>query len=122
MKKVFSTIILLFCISGCVSTNNSINKVAGQGHLIGKNSDSLRVLIRKIDNGDILWAGTYKLATNAPITKGTHKVFAMCEFNYSWGQQLIPGEFQLNVKPDTVYHLNGSKSKDGERCNITVNT
>lgn len=90
------------------------------GTLSGTNTDSMRVLIRKIDNGDILWVGTYQLGTEAAIEPGTHQVSLMCEFVYSWGKQLMPGTLTIQVEPGKRYAVTGVAAQDAKSCIVTA--
>jgi len=88
------------------------------GLLAGANTRSLRVLIRTIDDGEILWVGQYQLATNAAIAPGQHKVNVMCEFNYSWGSSMNPGNVVIDVQSGKTYDLTGAPSEGGKDCDV----
>ena len=111
-------LITIFAISGCAS--NTVSRSPGDALLIGENSSSLKVMIRTIDDGEILWVGNYSLGTNAVIAPGEHEVNAMCEFKYSWGTKLVPGNININVQQNTDYELTGRLANDKKSCDLSV--
>ena len=120
MQSKVLTIIILSLIFGCQSTPQ--NAESGKGLLIGEDSSAVKVMIRQIDKGDILWEGNYKLGTTASIEVGNHTVSIMCEFSYSWGKKLSPGTLNIDIKPDTVYNVSGKLSPSGDNCLVVANT
>jgi hypothetical protein len=80
--------------------------------LQGTDTGPLRVLIRQIDDGALLWVGKFKLGTTAVVVPGHHKVNVMCEFRQSWGTELKPGEVTVEADPDRIYDLVGKRSQD----------
>jgi hypothetical protein len=120
MQSKVLTIIILSLMFGCQSTPQ--NAESGKGLLIGEDSSAVKVMIRQIDKGDILWEGNYKLGTTASIEVGNHTVSIMCEFSYSWGKKLSPGTLNIDIKPDTVYNVSGKLSPSGDNCLVVANT
>ncbi|WP_345552578.1 hypothetical protein [Microbulbifer aestuariivivens] len=110
--------ILILTISGCAS--NSVSRAPGDALIIGEDSSSLKVMIRTIDGGEILWVGNYTLGTKASISPGEHNVNAMCEFKYSWGTKLLPGNITINAQPNTDYKITGRLSNDEKSCELSV--
>lgn len=86
--------------------------------LRGADTSSLKVMIRTIDDGEILWAGNYQLGTQAEVAPGQHKINVMCEFRYSWGTKLMPGNVTLDFEPGKTYDLVGAVSSDEKQCEI----
>jgi len=86
--------------------------------LQGTDTESLRVLIRQIDDGALLWVGKFKLGTTAVVVPGHHKIKVMCEFRQSWGTELKHGELTLEAESDRIYDLVGRRSQDGGKCDI----
>lgn len=118
MMKYTAIVTILLIISGWASDAYSRGK--GEAQLIGENSSNLKVMIRTIDNGDILWVGNYKLGTKASVKLGVHNINAMCEFKYSWGTKLVPGDITINIESDAKYKITGQLSKDEKRCELSV--
>jgi len=116
--KTIALIISMLSIASCAS--NSISRKPGDALLIGENSSSLKVMIRTIDEGDILWVGSYTLGTSAIIEPGNHKVNVMCEFKFSWGTKLVPGNIQINTQSNTDYKITGRLSSDEKSCDLSV--
>lgn len=88
------------------------------GQLKGADTESHRVLIRTIDDGEILWAGTYQLGTTATVEPGTRKVNVMCEFIHYWGKEMLPGEVTIKVEAGKTYAL--ERTNDGKQCDVSV--
>jgi hypothetical protein len=108
------------CLAALLLAGSAAFAGEATGTLVGKDSSDLRVLIRSIDNGDILWVGTYQLDTKAKVVAGAHTVSVMCEFNFGFGKELLPGEVSITVEPGKKYNLDGAKAENGNRCTITV--
>ena len=120
MKYRVLIISFLAVLAGCKSTHQATSP--DKGLLVGEDSSIVKVMIRKIDEGEILWAGGYKLGTTAPIAIGNHKVSIMCEFTFSWGKKLLPGNLDIDVKPGIIYKVTGKPSSDEEKCLVSINT
>ncbi|WP_025565249.1 hypothetical protein [Psychromonas sp. SP041] len=78
MQFKFLAIILLSLMSSCQFTPQKVE--SEKGLLIGEDSSNVKVLIRQIDKGEILWTKNYQLGTTASIEIGTHTVSIICEF------------------------------------------
>lgn len=91
-----------------------------EAKLIGESNKNLKVMIRNIDDGEILWVGNYQLGTKASIKPGEHKINAMCEFQYSWGTKIVPGEITINAEAGASYKILGSLSHDETTCELSV--
>lgn len=89
-----------------------------QGLLKGADTKTHRVLIRTIDDGEILWVGTYQLGTEASTEPGTRNVNVMCEFIHDWGKEMTPGDVVIEVEAGKTYALEGKKS--GKKCDVSV--
>lgn len=102
----------------CFGTANSDS---GKAKLHGEDSSSIKVMIRTIDDGEILWVGNYKLDTKAEVVPGSHKINVMCEFRFSWGTKLLPGDITLEFEAGKIYDLVGTASADETRCEVQAN-
>jgi hypothetical protein len=89
--------------------------------LRGEDSKSLKVMIRTVDDGEILWAGNYTLGTKAEVAPGLHKINVMCEFRFSWGTKIMPGDIALDFEAGKTYDLVGTASADDKRCEVKAN-
>lgn len=117
MTRVFFYFMFALSVSGCAS---GPTLEPGKALLQGAETRSLRVMIRTIDDGDILWVGTYQLGTSAFALPGKRKVNVMCEFRGSFMTSLNPGDITIDVEAGRVYDLTGTQSSDGKRCNVEV--
>ncbi len=112
----FIGVVLLFAdsIGNALAADDMVSILAG------KNTKDLRVLIRNIDGGEVLWAKNYTLDTQASIQPGPHQVSVMCEFRHSWGNELLPGNVSLQVEANKTYVLSGIASTDGKTCVVAA--
>ncbi|EIW90569.1 hypothetical protein AGRI_01830 [Alishewanella agri BL06] len=117
MKNI-ALIISILAAASCAS--NSVSRKPGDALLIGENSSTLKVMIRTIDDGEILWVGNYTLGTRAVVAPGEHKVNVMCEFKFSWGIKMVPGNIQINAQSSTDYKITGRLSSDEKSCNLSA--
>jgi hypothetical protein len=120
MRSKFLILFVLALFLGCKSTPQQASP--NEGLLTGEDSSNVKVMIRKIDEGEILWSSGYKLGTTAPIETGQHSVSIMCEFTFPWGTKLLPGTLDIDVKAGTTYQVSGKPSSDGEKCLVSANT
>lgn len=116
-SKLLAAILLV--ISGCAS-NPVISRAPGEALFVGEENPPLKIMIRTIDDGPVLWIGEYKLGTNAFVKPGQHKINVICEIKYSWGAKLIPGNITLDVQPGTDYKISGQLGNDEKKCNLSV--
>ena len=89
-----------------------------QAQLQGTDTSRFRVLIRKIDGGEVLWVGKFKLGTTAVVAPGQHTVEVMCEVHELSREQLRPGRVTLAVEAGRTYDLVGTPSVEGMSCNL----
>ena len=80
----------------------------------------MRVAIKSIDDGEMLWVGMYELATKALVTPGEHKISVACEFSFPGGKEIIHGDVSIDAETGKSYYLTGKKSKTTDRCDIKV--
>lgn len=105
-------------LAGIVAISCARAGEAGQGKLSGTDSSAMRVLIRKIDSGDILWVGRYQLGTEAEIASGAHTVSVMCEFHEPYEMELVPGTLSITVEAGKTYAVTGTRS--GKSCDVSA--
>lgn len=109
---------LAICVLSACASSPIIE--SGKALVIGADTSSLRVMIRTIDDGEILWVGNYTLGTRALVQPGQRKINVMCEFRHSWGAELKPGNVTIDAVAGSTYDLSGSPSSDGKQCNVQV--
>ncbi len=76
---------ILFAVAGPARAEPPVARIEGE------DTPAIRVMIRTIDDGEILWAGPYRLGTTAAVSPGDHTIGVMCEFRAAWGSQITPG-------------------------------
>jgi hypothetical protein len=118
--KIWGGLVIVFgaFLTGCSSLPQPISKADGKSLVQGTDNQSQRVLIRTLDNGDVLWVGQYQLGTEAWLAPGHHTIGVMCEFHNSWGNELSPGNVEIDVLPQHSYQLTGSPK--GQNCVLEV--
>lgn len=109
----------------------------GAALLVGADTAKVRVLIRRIDEGPVLWATPSTLGTRASILPGHHHVQVMCDFKNLVATPLVPSELSNNEVPldvirpgdltleasvGHVYDLLGTLSQDGDRCDVSISS
>ena len=104
-------------VLGCATLPQQIAKADGRVLVQGSKSSFRRVLIRTVDGGGLLWVGGYQLGNEAWLSPGPHKIETMCEFLYSWGTKILPGNtVGIDVEQGGTYSLDGAMSGDGKQC------
>jgi hypothetical protein len=112
---------LAVTLTGCATLPPQIAKSEGKVRVQGTRNSAKRVFIRTLDGGDILWVGGYKLGSEAWLSPGPHRIETSCEFLYSWGTKIFPGNvIEIDVESGMSYHLDGAISQDGERCDVSL--
>lgn len=117
MKNTIRLILVILIFFGTAYAGKEPKKAK----LLGEDSSSLKMMIRTVDDGEILWVGSYKLGTKTEVVPGFHKINVMCEFSFSWGTKLLPGDITHDFESGKTYDLSGTASTDGERCEVQVN-
>jgi hypothetical protein len=107
------------CLSLLVWVSSAL-AAKDEAKLVGASNKNLKIMIRNIDDGEILWIGNYQLGTKASIKPGERKISAMCEFKYSWGTKIVPGEITINAEAGASYKISGSLSDDEATCQLSV--
>ncbi len=92
----------------------------GTVRLVGADTANSKLLIRMIDDGDILWVGKYQLGTRASTTPGPHRVNVMCQFIDPLFTEYKPGNVAIDGKDGETIELSGTPSKDGRSCEVTA--
>lgn len=111
------TVLIAFALAALAP---AVGLAGEKARIEGVDSPTVKVMIRTIDDGDILWAGGYTLGTKASVPPGPHKLSVMCQFHQSWGSRLAPGEVSLDAVAGKVYRLDGAEAPNGGDCAVTV--
>ena len=119
MSSLRSSALAIALVLACTFATRTIADDA-DAQLIGASSPALRVLIRKIDQGPILWDAPLKPATKASISAGEHTISVMCEVHKSGMQMMIPGSITITVEAGRTYDLSGQPDTEKLRCGVTA--
>ncbi len=84
--------------------------------LIGGDNAGMHVLIKRVDDGEILWAHQGALGTRVTITAGQYRVGVMCE----GGAGFLPGELTIDVQPGRTYDLVASAAPGAKSCEVSA--
>ncbi len=110
----------LASLSACSMSSGPTTPPEGKALVAGEDSSSVRVMIRTIDDGDVLWVDNYQLGTSSAVSPGPHKIGVMCEFKHSWGTKINPGEIIVDAQVGRVYELRGAPSADDKKCEVAI--
>lgn len=113
LRAVFAALISALAI-GC-ATQPQPAPAARDATLIGGDNAGMRVFIKRVDDGAILWAYPGALGTRVTITAGQHRVAVMCE-----GGGFLPGELTIDVQPGRTYDLVGSAQPGAKSCEVAA--
>lgn len=94
--------------------------VGGTSLVIGPETGSLRILIRQIDDGPILWIKPGILGPKGAVTPGRHTLHAVCVDTSSKRVRLAYATATVEVQAGRLYDLSGALSPDGTSCNLAV--
>lgn len=115
--RLFGLVAVTASIVGCASQGTAV-RPAANSMLIGVDNSNARVLIKRVDNGPILWAAPNALGSKVTITPGVHKVEVVCEAGGSG--HIVPGNVTIDVQPGRTYDLAGSVAPGTNECNVTA--
>lgn len=111
MKHIAFLIVATFCVS-CSTLPKQYAKSPTRSLVRGESTSNSKVLIRKVDDSDILWVRGYNLGNKIWLEPGTHEVSVMCVTNTSWGSVMGSTEVTVNVDSGAEYLI---KSRPGKR-------
>jgi hypothetical protein len=107
---------LVAIVAGCSTLPQQIEKAEGRVLVKGNNTSAVRVLIRTVDGGDVLWIDGDDLGSEAWLDPGHHSIGVMCRFQSSWGTRVVPGQVEIDVVAGSTTRLDGTIDADGKRC------
>lgn len=117
----FTVLLLVGALAACATLPPQIAKDEGKVLVQGVENAEHRVLIRTVDDSDVLWVKGYALGRDAWVASGPHEIGVMCVFLHDWGTRSLPGgTLSIDVKPGRTYRLGGAVSADGEHCDVTI--
>ncbi len=103
---------LLLCASAVIAEESG----PASAQLVSTVSKGIRVLIRSIDSGPILWDAPLKPATKATAVPGEHQISVMCQIQKSGMMMTLPGTMTLMLEAGRTYDIFGEASPDNRRC------
>ena len=104
MNKIIFLLLIAF-ISGCGSLPQQYSASPTRCLVRGVSTGNSDVLIRCVDDGDILWVRGYHLGHKAWLEPGVHKVSVMCSTSTSWGAYTIGSEVEVDAQLGYTYLL-----------------
>ena len=119
MNSLRSSALPIALVLACTFTTRTIAD-GTDAQLVGASSTALRVLIRRIDQGPILWDAPLKPATKASIAAGEHTISVMCEVHKSGMQMMLPGSITITLEGGRIYDLSGQPDTEKLRCVVTA--
>ena len=113
----------VFCLlfPSCASLPESVKREDGRVLIQGGSKYGTKVLIRSIDDGDILFIHSYELGDRAWVDPGEHDISVMCNSSFPGGYTLAPGDITFEAKPNFDYTIRpASAHGESRRCSIEV--
>ncbi len=120
--KTIFTVAVTLALGVCSSQSFAASTENGKVLVEGPDSASLRIVIRKVDDGPLLWVAKYQMGTKAWVTPGPHKISVMCVFQgpVAGMKEMLPGTAEINAKLGNTYHLVGSKISGQNACTVSA--
>jgi hypothetical protein len=116
LRTALTAIVSLACAA--VSLADELPSASAQ--IRGADTKNLRVLIRTIDDGEILWVAKFKLGTTASVSPGHHRLALMCELHETYGLILKPAKLELDAEAGKTYALTANVTPESKGCEIAV--
>lgn len=114
MKQIALLIAATFCVS-CSTLPKQYAKSPTRSLVRGESTSNSKVLIRKVDDSDILWVRGYNLGNKVWLEPGTHEVSVMCVTNTSWGSVMGSTEVTVNVDSGAEYLIKAIPGKRSDK-------
>ena len=71
----------------------------------GQSSRGAEVLIRSVDDGEILFTRGYELGRRVYVAPGSHKLSVMCRKHFDYGSKLVGSVVTVNAVPGNAYMI-----------------
>ena len=111
-------IALIFAVTfgvGCSALPKEYSKAPTRSLVRGESTPSSNVLIRKVDDGEMLWRGANNLGNDVWLEPGSHKVAVMCVTNTSWGSRMGGAEVVVKVQQGSEYLIKANPMKSSDK-------
>lgn len=106
-------------LAALVAITSAISgEVEPTARIEGVENSTVKVMIRTVDDGEILWVRGYQLGTTTDVLPGTRKINVMGEFRTAWGARLTPGNVTIEAEAGKTYRLNARPGDQG--CDVIV--
>jgi hypothetical protein len=104
MNKLF-ILFAVALVTGCSALPEKYSASASRCLVQGVSSGDRKVLIRSVDDGEVLWVRGYHLGNKVWVEPGVHKLSLMCEGSHSTGKILIGTEVEIEAVAGYTYYL-----------------
>lgn len=111
MKTILAIIALASGVS-CSSIPQQYSNAPGRSLVRGETTSGSRVLIRSVDDGEVLWMRGYSLGDRVWLEPGNHKVSVMCVNDTASGSDMGGTEVKINVQSGAEYLIKARPSKN----------
>jgi hypothetical protein len=112
MKKLLAIIALASGVSCSGSLPAGYSNAPGRSLVKGETTPGSRVLIRSVDDGEILWQRGYSLGDRVWLEPGHHKVSVMCVNDRTSGSDMGGTEVKINVQSGAEYLIKARPLKN----------
>ncbi len=94
---------------------------AGDIRVVGEKRGNVEVLIRTVNDSDVLWTRGYNIGRKVWVGPGENKLSVMCLFKLDWGEKSFPGEVDLVAEKGKRYQvIVDPPSVERQECNVKI--
>lgn len=111
MKTIFAIIALASGVS-CSSIPQQYSSAPGRSLVRGETTSNSRVLIRSVDDGEVLWMRGHSLGDKVWLEPGHHKVSVMCVTDTAFGSDMGGTEVKVHVQSGVEYLIKARPLKN----------
>jgi len=109
MKKIALLLILSLATSVCVAKlPPEYRKYKDRILVQGVSENGVSVLIRKVNDSEILFVKGYNLGDKVWLEKGDYKLSVTFMITRSWGQKIESTDVDISVEEGAAYKLHGT--------------
>ena len=125
MLQRIQPLIVLSILAATLAHSQAIDYLkkgsAGDIRVMGEKRDNVEVLIRTVNDSDVLWTRGYNIGRKAWVGPGENKLSVMCVFKFDWGEKSFPGEVDFLAEQGKQYQIViDPPSVERQECNVQV--
>ena len=113
--KYIAIIIAIALGVSCTALPTGYSKAPTRSLVRGESNRDSNVLIRKVNDGEMIWRGANNLGNEVWLEPGTHKVAVMCITNTSYGSRMGGAEVTVKVVQGSEYLIKANPMKSSDK-------